>query len=445
MDGKRILLARLSHGAIGEENAHLLGSLLVAKIAQAATSRQDEDAAKRVPFFLYIDEFHHFVTPSISSILSGARKYGLGLVLAHQEMRQLKSRSDEVMSAVLGNAYTRIAFRLGDQDSRVLADGLSFFEASDLQNLGIGEAIARVERPDFDFNLRTFPVPSVTERVADARRREVADASRARYGTPRAEVEASLHAVRQEREATTYIVPTVAPTPQNPVAPMSDRVAQPAPIKTRLPGRGGPVHKYIQDLIRKVAEDRGFEVSIEQTVLDGHGYVDVTLVRDELRIACEISITTRVPHEVRNLAKCITAGFTYAVLISEDERALAAAAAEFTPPDERIRFLTPDNFITFLEEVPGGTRVRRVSKVKGNQGKIPFEKPATPEDTKRLLGTEAAAEYLGLAVQTLAKMRVSGESPPFYKLGRQVLYYRTELDDWVAARKRRSTSDSGRE
>ena len=440
MDGKNILLARLSHGAIGEENAHLLGSLLVAKIAQAAMSRQDKEAGKRVPFFLYIDEFHHFVTPSISSILSGARKYGLGLVLAHQEMRQLKSRSEEVMSAVLSNAYTRIAFRLGDQDARVLADGLSFFEASDLQNLGIGEAVARMERPDFDFNLRTFPVPSVTEKVADARRRDIVAASRATYGTPRAVVETILQAARQERE-TPSTLPTAASTPKERTPAEPDRTAQPASVKPKLPGRGGPVHKYIQDLIRKVAEDRGFDVSIEETVLDGHGYVDVTLVRDELRIACEISITTRVPHEVRNLAKCLASGFTYAVLISEDERALAAAAAEFTPADDRVRFLTPDSFITFLEELPGGTPVRRISKKKGNQGKVPFEKPTTPEDAKRLLGTEAAAEYLGLAVQTLAKMRVSGDSPPFYKLGRQVLYDRAELDEWLDARRRRSTSD----
>lgn len=199
MDGKKIVLARFSHGAIGEENAHLLGSLLVAKIAQAAMSRQDEDAAKRVPFFLYIDEFHHFVTPSISSILSGARKYGLGLVFAHQEMRQLKSRSEEVMSAVLGNVYTRILFRLGDQDARALADDLSFFEASDLQTLGIRNAIARVERPDFDFNLQTFPVSSVSDEVAAKQRREVLDASRARYGTPRTEVEARLEADRDLR------------------------------------------------------------------------------------------------------------------------------------------------------------------------------------------------------------------------------------------------------
>src|SRR5712671_1998355 len=100
-------------------------------------------SSKRVPFFLYMDEFHHFVTPSIASILSGARKYGLGLVLSHQEIRQLKSRSEEVLSAVLGNAYTRVVFRVGEHDAKALADGFSFFEAKDLQNLGIGQAVAR--------------------------------------------------------------------------------------------------------------------------------------------------------------------------------------------------------------------------------------------------------------------------------------------------------------
>ena len=54
------------------------------------------------------------------------------------------------------------------------------------------------------------------------------------------------------------------------------------------------------------------------------------------------------------------------------------------------------------------------------------------------------AEYLGLATQTLAKMRWSGDSPPFFKVGRRVLYERDELDAWLAERKRTSTSDPGR-
>ena len=89
MNGRKILLAKLSQGLIGEENSYLLGTLIVSKLNQIATSRQNMAAAERTPFYLYIDEFHNFVTPSLAAILVGARKYNLGLILAHQELQQL--------------------------------------------------------------------------------------------------------------------------------------------------------------------------------------------------------------------------------------------------------------------------------------------------------------------------------------------------------------------
>jgi type IV secretory pathway TraG/TraD family ATPase VirD4 len=66
------------------------------KFHQLALARQDMRAADRQPFYLYIDEFHNFVTPSMVSILSGARKYRLGLILAHQELRQLGQGTSEI-------------------------------------------------------------------------------------------------------------------------------------------------------------------------------------------------------------------------------------------------------------------------------------------------------------------------------------------------------------
>src|ERR1035437_885308 len=272
MDGKKILLAKLSHGGIGEENAHLLGSLIVAKIAQAAMSRQDEAAATRIPFFFYIDEFHHFVTPSLAAILSSARKYGLGLTLAHQETRQLRSRNEDVASAVLANAYTRIVFRVGEQDAKTLSDGFSFFDAADLQNLGVGEAIARIERRDFDFNLRTSGINNVDQGLADAQRKTVIAMSRTKYATPRSEVEEVLRKSRDAEAGVTAERPkrvqSARKTAQEPSAVQPAIKDQPAP----LPGRGGPQHKYLQSLVKRFAEDRGFKATIEKMVLDGHGH-----------------------------------------------------------------------------------------------------------------------------------------------------------------------------
>ena len=191
MNGRKILLAKLSQGLIGEENSYLLGTLLVSKLNQTAMSRQEMQAADRKPFYLYIDEFHNFITPSLAAILSGARKYRLGLVLAHQELHQLSARDGEVASAVISNPFTRVCFRLGDFDAKKLADGFSFFNAKDLQNLGVGEAIGRIERSEYDFNLKTIPLPAVDPALAASRRERIVASSRERYAAKREDVEAT--------------------------------------------------------------------------------------------------------------------------------------------------------------------------------------------------------------------------------------------------------------
>ncbi len=187
----KIFLAKLSEGFVGEENAFLLGTLLVAKFHQLAISRQEMEESERRPFYLYLDEFHHFATPSMAKILSGVRKYQLGLVLAHHGAAQLQW-SPELASAVLSHPYTRVCFRVGDEDARKLADGFSFFETRDFQNLDIGEAICRMERADFDFNVR-IPLPPPVDRAEAARiRAELVTRSRQKYATPRQEVEDAL-------------------------------------------------------------------------------------------------------------------------------------------------------------------------------------------------------------------------------------------------------------
>ena len=67
VDRGQVFLAKLAQGAIGEENAALLGSLLVSAFHQAAMSRQDLAPGARRHFFLYLDEFHEVATPSMAS------------------------------------------------------------------------------------------------------------------------------------------------------------------------------------------------------------------------------------------------------------------------------------------------------------------------------------------------------------------------------------------
>ncbi|MBV8798610.1 MAG: type IV secretion system DNA-binding domain-containing protein [Alphaproteobacteria bacterium] len=133
MDEGMILLVNVSKGRLGEESALLLGSLLVSTIGLAAFSRAETEPEERRPYFLYLDEFHNFTTLMLASMMSELRKYGLGLVLAHQYLNQLEP---EIRHAVFGNAGTIISFRVGPEDATLLADEFQpKFDITDLLRL----------------------------------------------------------------------------------------------------------------------------------------------------------------------------------------------------------------------------------------------------------------------------------------------------------------------
>ncbi len=133
MDEGGMLLVNLSKGQLGEDSAHLLGGLLVSTLGLAAFSRADDPPEKRHPFFLYLDEFQNFTTLMLANMMSELRKFGVGLVLAHQYMHQLEP---DIRHAVLGNAATLISFRVGAEDAPILAKEFQpTFDVEDLLNL----------------------------------------------------------------------------------------------------------------------------------------------------------------------------------------------------------------------------------------------------------------------------------------------------------------------
>ena len=64
-------------------------------------------------------------------------------------------------------------------------------------------------------------------------------------------------------------------------------------------------------------------------------------------------------------------------------------------------------------------------------------------DRSRYLRTKSAADYCGSAESTFEKLRVTGDGPPFIKIGRTVVYDLDDLDHWLSSKKRTSTSDAG--
>lgn len=134
MDEGKILIVNLSRGRIGEDNAAILGSLIITKIQLDAMSRSDiENIAERRPFYLYVDEFQNFATESFAVILSEARKYGLRLTVANQYVSQMP---EEVRDAVFGNVGSMVTFRVGADDAQYLSKYFEpAFEPLDLVNL----------------------------------------------------------------------------------------------------------------------------------------------------------------------------------------------------------------------------------------------------------------------------------------------------------------------
>lgn len=189
MDSRKILLVNLSKGRLGEINANLIGMIIVGKLLMAALSRVDSPGKDLPPFFLHIDEFQNVSTPSISAILSEARKYKLGLVVAHQFIAQL---DEKIRDAVFGNVGSMAVFRVGPEDAQFLEQQLgTVFAANEIMNIPNYQAYMRILAngvPTPPFSMNTLPplmvdIAKVPHLIAN---------SLARFGRPRTEVEAEI-------------------------------------------------------------------------------------------------------------------------------------------------------------------------------------------------------------------------------------------------------------
>ena len=195
MDEKKILIANLSKGRIGEDNSKLLGALLITKLQLAAMSRVDIPEEERKDFFLYVDEFQSFATESFVNVLSEARKYRLSLILANQYISQLEEmtasgRSTKVRDAIFGNVGTLITFRVGASDAEYLEKEFApDITAEDLVNLPKYNIYIKLMvngvagRP---FSASTLPPFSKPERSS---KEVIIRVSRERYGTRKEIVE----------------------------------------------------------------------------------------------------------------------------------------------------------------------------------------------------------------------------------------------------------------
>jgi len=191
INNKKILLVDLAKGKIGEENANFLGLLIVPKLVAAALRRQKmiETGQKFPPFYLYVDEFQNFATPSFTTILSEARKYKLALCMAHQYIEQIP---EDIRDAVFGNVGTKMAFRIGVEDGEFLEKEFEpTFKANDMTKLSVGNCYVKLLLDNFPTKPFSMNVPfSVIQNIKENPEmgKKIVENSQKLYGTPIAEV-----------------------------------------------------------------------------------------------------------------------------------------------------------------------------------------------------------------------------------------------------------------
>jgi len=185
MDTGKILLFNLSDGILGEANSQTLGQLVVSKFQMATMSRASQPKGTRRPFWLYIDEFQTFVDTSSASyekILSRARKYKLGLILAHQQTRQIPQ---DLLREIFGNVSTMISFVVSSADASALSKEfitdtngeIGNISAQQILSLKVGEAYCKIGQTSFFMNTYLADQHPSFERA-----RQVIEYSRRTYG-----------------------------------------------------------------------------------------------------------------------------------------------------------------------------------------------------------------------------------------------------------------------
>jgi Type IV secretion-system coupling protein DNA-binding domain len=380
MNQGKIIFINTAKDLLGQEGAAIFGRFFVALIAQASVQRAALPPHQRRPTFVYIDEAQDYFDASISNLLNQARKYRIGLVFAHQNLDQL---SPELRASMLASTTIKFAGGLSAKDASTLdsefrcdADYLLSQRKSQSHSafacfvknftkqglsisipLGFVESQPQLSSDDYDFlidinrlkyadpamDLEELPFPVLPSPSAEPAPRTKGKKPIPTDDVPLIDVPVITHTAEASLE---HAPGTREPKPRE--------AAKPKVIAE--PGRGGRQHKYIQHLLKQLAEERGFRATIEETILDGAGRVDVSLRRDNLRVACQISITTTKDWELGGIEKCFAAGYSDVVLIGGTERHVKTLSKfieeNLDEKDQgKVRYVTSESMVEFLDDL----------------------------------------------------------------------------------------------
>jgi len=412
-EGKIILISTAKE-LLKRDGSALMGRFFINLLAQTAIERAVLPAEERTPTFVYVDEAQEYFDDGVATILQQARKYQIGLVAAHQSLDQA---TVGVRAALLSNTSFKCVSGVSARDARVLADELrttpDFIEGMRRRE-GTTEFAAWVKHETPQAIRLTVPLgylerqPVLTEEAYD----ELVERNRAQYCGTLEEVQRSFDPPERTSSDEAEAAPLrevrpprahwTAEAPQDDAGQPPSRPISEEPLRSQRTelGKGGAKHRYLQALVKELAEQQGFKATIESPL--SAGQVDVLLERDDLRIAVEVSVTTPVAWERENLRKCLAHDFQRVALVLAKSQMTAKryrdAIVEGLSEADRARLvlLNPEDLPDFIAALSPTTDALE-PVVKGYRVKV-SRTDVSPEEVR--LRREALAR---LVAQSLGR------------------------------------------
>ncbi len=303
MNSGKIILINTAKDLLKTEGCSIFGRFFIALIAQAALSRSILPVEKRTPFFVYIDEAHDYFDERMEDIANQARKYNVGMILAHQNLDQLGTK---LRASIMSSTSIKLAGGVSAKDALILAQNM---HTKSEVILAAKKQARETQFACYVRNVTSQPVMlsvpfGVMERMdeqSDDDLKQFIDANRQRVSGGDDESSSNI-------DSDGEIPETVVPEQANKKSPK---------------GKGGVRHTEIQKQLYDTAIASGQGATIEEHIGEG-SHIDLVVANGAEKTACEISVSTSVAHEVKNLEKCVAAGYTNILLVSDDTAHIVA-------------------------------------------------------------------------------------------------------------------------
>jgi hypothetical protein len=165
----------------------------------AAYQRTKIPEKQRRDFFLYVDEFQNFASPDFSDIVSEGRKYHVALVVSHQSIAQIADSN--LVKLIAGNASTLICLKVSPEDEAFILPYMKpEVSSGDIINLAPYHFYIKTtsDVSEDAFSGQTVLLDAV---MSDDTKAAVIRDSQARYGMPKASVEAYMNKLFKVKKA----------------------------------------------------------------------------------------------------------------------------------------------------------------------------------------------------------------------------------------------------